>query len=185
MSPVRQKDGHPSLADLVRQVYPELRLIAGRLMRGERPDHTLQPTALVHEAFLRLFGSDFPVTGDPQQVLHAAARQMRIVLVDHARRAGAEKRGGGWQRVSLESGDTALDAEFETLVALERSLVRLGELDSRSLQVVELRFFAGLSEEETAAALGLSVSTVERDWEFARAWLHRALRSGDRDHAGR
>jgi RNA polymerase sigma factor (TIGR02999 family) len=147
--------------------------MAERHLKGERPGHTLQPTAIVNEAYLRLVG---PEGGDWQNRAHffaAAARSMRRILVDHARAKGAKKRGGG-NRVLL---DTAIMVEPRSvdLIAVDGALEKLAALDAAQGRVVELRFFAGLTEAETAEALGISPATVHRKWLSAKAWLHRAL----------
>jgi RNA polymerase sigma-70 factor, ECF subfamily len=157
-------------------VYAQLRALAGGLMAGERAGHTLQPTALVSEAWLRLAGGP----AEPGEFYRAAAVAMRRILVDHARRRGAAKRGGGWDRATLD-GDWArtslggLDLESEEgcgrLLALDGAIVRLEREDPRAAEIVRLRFYAGLSVDQTAAAMDLSRRTVLRDWEFARAWL--------------
>jgi len=166
-----------ALAALAPLVYGELRRVAEQHMRRERPDHTLQATALVHEAFLRLTGGASPSWQDRTHFFKAAARIMRHVLVDHARARGYAKRGGGGLRISIEDGAAAVLAEERApdLVALDEALGRLERLDPRQHQVVELRFFGGLSVEETAEVLGVSAITVKRDWRSARAWLFAEL----------
>lgn len=159
---------------LVPLLYAELHRIAERQMARERPDHTLQPTALVDEAFMRLLGTTPANFADRSHFLRAASRVMRRVLVDHARARHAVKRGGTLQvtldEAIVSGGDTTLD-----MLALDDALNRLGAVDPRWAQVVELRFFGGLSVPEVADALGTSVATVKRDWQFARGWLARAL----------
>ncbi len=163
-------------------VYEELKSLAGYFLKRERSGHTLQPTALVHEAFLRL--SDRPaspsVLQDRGHFLGLAARVMRHILVDYARSRKTQKRGGKYLRVTLiDFGEIAIDAE-DYLVALDEALSRLASLDPRQAKVVELRFFAGLSIQETAEVMDLSTATVERDWAFSKAWLHREVkRLGD------
>ena len=172
------RDGDAAaLAALTPLVYGELRRVAAQHMRRERPDHTLQATALVHEAFLRLTGGASPAWEDRAHFFKAAARIMRHVLVDHARARGYAKRGGGGLRISIEDGAAAVLAAERApdLVALDEALDRLERLDPRQHQVVELRFFGGLSVEETAEALGVSAITVKRDWRSARAWLFAEL----------
>jgi RNA polymerase sigma factor (TIGR02999 family) len=157
-------------------VYGELRRLAATYMRDERPDHTLQPTALVHEAYLKLVPADGAQWRDHEHFLAVAAKAMRSVLVDHARRRRAQKRGEGARPLQL---DEALLLAFEEratdLLALEDALQRLATESERASRVVELRFYGGLTAEETARALGVTPRTVERDWQAARAWLHRAL----------
>ncbi|HEX9892732.1 MAG TPA: ECF-type sigma factor [Gemmatimonadales bacterium] len=161
-------------------VYQELRLAADRVLRREAPGHTLQPTALVHETFLKLAGG--PVSSENRaHFLGIAARAMRQVLVDHARRRRAAKRGGGDVAVSLSEADGAWDVQSDELVALDEALERLGEHSERLRRVVELRFFGGLTEEETAQTLGVTTRTIQRDWSKARAWLHKELAAGRSD----
>jgi RNA polymerase sigma factor (TIGR02999 family) len=157
-------------------VYDELRRQAARYLRRERAGHTLQPTALVHEAYLRLV----PPRRTPWQgrthFFAAAAQAMRRILVDHARRRASVKRAGDLTRVTLED-DMAVGGQRELdLLALDEALERLAALDSQTAQIVEFRFFGGLSIEETASVLGVSPTTVKRDWSLARAWLHRQLK---------
>jgi RNA polymerase sigma factor (TIGR02999 family) len=155
-------------------VYDELRSLAAGYLHRERRDHTLQPTALVNEAYLRLIDQrvGFASRG---HFLAIAATAMRRVLVNHARDRGRLKRGGAARRETLESGHTIVDEPDLDLAALDEAMERLAALDPRKVQVVEMRFFAGLSEEDVAAALGVSTRTVKRDWQIARAWLRREL----------
>lgn len=160
---------------LAELLYPELRQIAARLMRRERGAHTLQPTAIVHEAFLRLVDQQAVEWQDRAHFLGIAARVMRRVLVEHARRRGSAKRGGGRERVTLD--ERALggeDAAFG-LLALDDVLTRFATFDARSAQVAELRIFGGLTVPEVAHQLGVSARTVDGDWAMARAWLAREL----------
>ena len=159
---------------LMEAVYPELHRIAAAQMRKERPDHTLQPTALVHEAYLKLVDQTRADWRDRAHFLGIAARAMRQILVDHARRHNAQKRGGDLQRVTL---DESLDGAAPKLevIALHEALERFAEMDERAAQVVELRIFGGLTVEETAEVLGVSKRTVDADWSMARLWLARAL----------
>jgi RNA polymerase sigma-70 factor, ECF subfamily len=152
-------------------VYPQMRRIAQSLMRGERPDHTLQPTALVHEAYLRVFG-DRVTCENREHFLAIAAQVMRQILVDHARRRKTVKRGAEVQRVDLDLAAASTEVPSDTLLALDAALTRLAEWDPRQSRIVELRFFVGLTEQEVAQALGLSVRTVKRDWSMAKAWLY-------------
>jgi RNA polymerase sigma factor (TIGR02999 family) len=157
---------------LVRAIYAELRRIAGGLMRREGPGHTLQPSALVHEALLRLLDGDALADVPNRRYLFAAAAQaMRQVLVDHARRRHAAKRLGGRVRRPLDEALVACEAQGLDILALHR----LARSNPRQAQVVTLRFFGGLSVPEVAAALEVSDTTVEGDWRFARAWLHDEL----------
>lgn len=160
---------------LVDAVYPELRAIAQRQLGGERAGHTLQATALVNEAYLRLSGLDRIEWRDRVHFVHMAARVMREVLVDHARRRSAAKRDGG-ERVSLTGlGLAAGDDDGVDVAALDGALVALERLDADKARIVELRYFGGLTIEETAEALGLSPATVKRHWQVARSWLFEAL----------
>lgn len=174
----------PSAADaeeLFPQLYAELREIADRLLRGEMTGHTLQPTALVHEAWFKLAGPRAPRPVDRTHFLALAARAMRQVLVDHARRRRALKRGGDAVDLSIADDRLGFSIPLDDLLSVDDALTRLGEQSPRLARVVELRFFAGLSEEETARALEVTTRTVQRDWAKARAWLHAELeaRTGD------
>ena len=168
--------GRPGAADrLVPVIYQQLRRRAAAHLRVERPDHTLQPTALVHEAYLRLVGQQHVVWQNRAQFFGLASQMMRRILVDHARRRKMHKRSGQWMRVSLT--DHALPgpmADFDVL-ALDELLVRLAAFDARKSRVVELRYFGGLSPAETACVLDIAPRTVEREWRAARAWLHSQL----------
>lgn len=157
-------------------VYGELRDLAGHLLRGERSDHTLQPTALVHEAYLRLEGVREIRFANRRHFYGAAARCMRRILVDHARHRKAQKRGGAEvQRIPLaDVADSLLDLRLD-FEELDGALARLAAIDAQTAEVVELRYFAGLSIDETAELLEVSPATVKRHWTFARAWLFRAL----------
>ena len=170
-------NGRPAAADeLLPLVYAELRNMAARLLRSERPDHTLQPTALVHEAYLRLVDQRVDTWQNKAHFLGIAAQAMRRILIDHARRRRATKRGGA--RVTLDDDMAAVTGPSLDLLALDTALQELAALDPRQGQVVELRFFGGLTLEETAEVLGIAPATVKRDWTVARAWLHRALDGG-------
>jgi RNA polymerase sigma factor (TIGR02999 family) len=167
-----------ALARLLPVVYDELRALAGSFFRGQSPDHTLQPTALVHEVFLRLVHETDPAYNDRQHFFRVAALAMRQLLADHARRCRAARRGGDWGRIELHSGIPEESGEEVDLVSLDDALTRLSLLDERQGRIVELRFLAGLSVEETAGVLGVSPRTVELDSRLARAWLHCEL-AGD------
>jgi len=159
-------------------VYDELRRLAAYYLNRERPDHTLQPTALVHEAYLRLCAETEADWGSRAHFFGAASRLMRRILVDHARARLAMKRGGGRLRVSgIEGLSPAAGADID-LIALDEALNELAMLDPQQSQIVDVRFFGGLSVEETAEALGVSPATVKRDWTTAKAWLRRRLTSG-------
>ena len=164
-------------------VYSELRALAGAAMKRERPGHTLQPTAVVHEAFLRLVGSDQAAWKDRSHFIGIATRVMRQLLIDHARKRGTERRGGDLQRVSLVDVEQVSDGQDESvdLLALHQALDELAQLDPRQAQIVELRYFGGLTGDETAELLGVSRRTVNGDWLMARAWLHRRLSGGERE----
>lgn len=157
--------------------YEELRALAAGLMRSERPEHTLQPTALVHEAAARLLDAQALKSAPNRAYFFGAmARAMRRVLVDHARRRSAARRGGDSLRVPLDDTIEQLEATHAVdLVSLDEALETLGELHSRQAEVVMLRFFAGFTMSEIAQQLEVSVSTVEADWRLARAWLHSRL----------
>jgi len=161
-----------ALDRLVPLVHDELRRLAEQCMRGERPGHTLQPTALVHEAYLRLIGSEI-AWQDRAHFFAVAATTMRRVLVDHARAKGRAKRAG--RPVSLEDSLLVAPDRADDLLVVDDALDRLTQKDPRAARVVELHFFGGLTYEETAEALGISAATVDRDLRFARAWLHREL----------
>ena len=170
------RGGDDSARDrLVAVLYPELRALADRQLRGERADHTLQPTALVNEAYLRISGIERMDWQDRAHFVHMAARVMREVLVDHARRRLAAKRDGGRQ-VTLTGLDLAApEAGGVDALALDAALARLEQLDPEKARVVELRYFGGLTIEETAQAMASSPATVKRQWQAARAWLFEAL----------
>lgn len=161
--------------ELLSFVYDELRQLARQQLRRERPDHTLEGTALVHEAFVRLAGDAAPGWKNRAHFFGIAARCMRQVLVDHARSRGSLKRGGSWERTSLTNKGLGVVLPLTELVALDDALEKLGELDPRLLTVVEYRFFGGLEEREVAELLGVSTRTVQRDWAAARAWLYKEL----------
>src|SRR5262245_11263479 len=156
-------------------VYDELRAIAHRQLRGERPHHTLGTTALVNEAYLRLVNQQSASWNDRAHFFAVAARMMRRVLVDYARMRGARKREAAKNRVPLEDALASVEEQSDMVIALDEALVRLADLDPRLVQVVELRFFAGLTEEEAADVLGVSARTVRYDWVKAKGWLYREL----------
>lgn len=163
--------------ELVPKVYLELRKVAARHLRNERTGHTLQPTDLVHEAYLKLAGQKTPGWKDRAHFFGIAAHVMRQILVDYARRQKAEKRGGSGVKVSLEEALLTDSQECQLVSDLDAALERLATMDPRQAKVVEMRFFGGLNEEEIAAVLGISARTVKRDWVSARAWLHGVLAS--------
>ena len=163
--------------ELLPLVYDELRALAARLLRDERRDHTLQPTAVVHEAYLRLVGVEEVDWTDRAHFFRAAARSMRRILVDHARKRCSAKRGGAPRRISIQIDDIAdRRAQQINVLDLDEALCTLAKEYPPKAQVVELRSFGGLTTEETARAMDVTTRTVERHWRFARAWLYRALR---------
>jgi RNA polymerase sigma-70 factor, ECF subfamily len=157
-------------------IYPELRRIANAYMRNQRPDHTLQTTALVNEAYIRLFQGQPFRWENRKQFFCVMAKAMRCILVDHAREHGAQKRGGQWQKLSLDAALPLSTEGPEELLALDQALERLAKRSPRQAQVVDLRCFAGLTADQTAAMLSISPETVKLDWRFARAWLQRQMR---------
>jgi RNA polymerase sigma factor (TIGR02999 family) len=163
---------------LIPLVYGELRRLARRYMRNERPDHTLQATALVHEAYLRLAGQKDISWQNRAHFFGVAANAMRRILVDHARAKQAKKRGGDDQKVSFDEAVPVQPEAPQDFLALDEALERLAKRDPRQARIVELRYFGGLSEEETAEVLGISVRTVKRDWKVARAWLYKEIGKG-------
>ena len=171
--------GHrEALDELLPLVYGELRRLAAAYIRRERPDHTLQPTALVHEAYMRLVDQSVADCGTRGQFFGIAANLMRQILVNHAERHKAAKRGGGNkvaldERMALKGGVDVLD-----VLALDRALRKLSQLDPQQSRIVELRFFGGLPEQEIADVLGISTRTVKRDWVVAKAWLHGEFMKG-------
>jgi RNA polymerase sigma-70 factor (ECF subfamily) len=171
-----QRGDRQAEAELIELVYPDLRAIARHFMRRERPDHTLQPTALCHEAYIRLMQN---VELDWQGRAHffaAAAVVMRRILVDYARQRGAAKRLGEVQRVEFDDFIAFQSVPLDQLLILDEALTRLGEWDERSVRLVEMRYFGGLTDVEAAEVLGVSVRTIKRDWSAARAWLQTQFR---------
>ena len=167
--------GDSTRVPLFRRLYEELHVLAARHLQKERNNHTLQPTALVHEALLRLEDSGGVEYQDRTHFFAAAAQAMRRILVESARARIALKRGGDRQRVTLNEELLSTDEEEVDVLALDEALNRLAQLSERQARVVELRFFAGLKEQEVAAAIGVSERTVRNDWAVARAWLRREL----------
>ena len=162
---------------LIPLIYGELRRVARNYLRHERPDHTLQSGALVHEAYLRLLGEESPQWKNRAHFFGVAAQVMRHILVDHARNRRAAKRGGGVPRLALDPQMALPQTRDLDLLALDDALNRLAELDAQQSRLIELRFFGGLSIVETAATLNISAATVKREWATARAWLQREMRS--------
>lgn len=172
----RWRGGDQSALDaLVPLVYNELRRIANHYLQAERPDHTLQSTALVHEAYVRMAEQDLPQWQNRAHFFAVAAQLMRQILVDHARSHRASKRGGNVYKMALDEAEQEPLAVDVDIIALDDALKSLCEMDSQQSRVVELKFFGGLSIEDTAEVLGISASTVKRDWITARAWLYREL----------
>lgn len=156
-------------------VYDELKRQARIFLSRERKDHTLQPTALVHEAYLRLVGQSNLKVENRTHFFGIASRLMRQILVDHARRKNAEKRGGAAQRLSLDDIEIAPELAAGDVLVLHEALERLESLDERKAKVVEMRFFGGMKEDEIAEVLSVNEKTVRRDWQFAKLWLYREL----------
>lgn len=165
---------------LIPLVYEELRRIARRRLRAERPDHTLESAALVHEAYFRLLEAEAPSWQDRAHFFGVAAQLMRHILVDHARHRRAAKRGGGEPRLTLDTKIALMRKPEVDLLALDDALNRLASLDPQQSRIIEMRFFGGLSIEETATVLDISPATVKREWATARAWLQREM-SKDRE----
>jgi RNA polymerase sigma factor (TIGR02999 family) len=177
---LRWRDGDKAARErLMQLVYRELRRRAAAYLRRERVGHTLQPTALVHEAYLRLVDQDRVVWQNRAHFLAIAASMMRRVLMDHGRRQKARKRGGAGTRVTLGEAISPVAPRGLDLLALDEALVELAALDEQQARIVELRALGGLSVEETAEVLGISPATVKRHWAFALAWLQHRLRGGD------
>ncbi len=162
---------------LIPHVYEELRRLAGSLMRKERPQHTLQTTALVHEAYIRLAGTHEFDWASRNHFFAVAARVMRRILVDMARARQAEKRDGALVKVQLDEVKLGSEESWDQILAVHEALARFAKIDERGARVVELRFFAGLTVDEVAQLLEVSDRTVKRDWEFAQAWLYTAMSS--------
>jgi RNA polymerase sigma factor (TIGR02999 family) len=167
--------GAEPLDSVIPLVYEELRRVARRHLHREEPGHVLQATALVHEVYLRLVNVDGLTLNNRAHFFAVAAKLMRQILVDHARRQHADKRGGRVTIVSLETVSPAVQPPSVDVLALHQALEALSAIDARQAAVVELRFFASLDIDEAAEALGISTATVERDWRVAKAWLHRRL----------
>lgn len=175
------QEGRDGAADeLVAIVYAELHGLASHYMRNERDDHTLQPTALVHEAYMRLMDQRSVSWQNRSHFYGIASQAMRRILVDHARKRRASKRHGG-ERVTLDESVSAPPVQSLDVIALDSALTRLAELNERQASVVELRFFGGLDIDQTAEALGISSATVKRDWTFARAFLQREMEGSTND----
>jgi RNA polymerase sigma factor (TIGR02999 family) len=168
-----------SLDKLMPAVYDELHRQAARYLRREKPGHTLQTTALIHEAYVRLVDQHNVQWQNRAHFFGVAAQMMRRILVDHARTKKRAKRGGSDIRISLNDATVAVKGQDLDVVEVDEALTRLAKIDEQQSRVVELRFFSGLTVEETAEVMGISPATVKREWSMAKAWLHREL-SGDR-----
>lgn len=170
--------GDPRAAeDLLPLVYEELRKLAAVRMANESADHTLQPTALVHEAWLRLAGNDANAQfANRAHFFAAAAEAMRRILIDRARRKGSGKRGGEWERIDLDKVEIAAEADDDTLLLVNEALEKLAKEDAKAAQIAKLRFFGGLTLEEAAQVLGVTERTANRYWAFARVWLFDEIR---------
>lgn len=178
------KEGHPEAdEELLSQVYQELRRLAAYKMANEAPGQTLQPTALVHEAWLRLFGGDGLRCPNRAYFFAAAGEAMRRILVENARRKKRLKRGGNLERVDIDNLDLAATLPEDDLLALDEALNQLTDAEPRAAELVKLCFFVGLTQQQAAKELGISVATAEREWAFARAWLFREIQKG-RNGAG-
>jgi RNA polymerase sigma factor (TIGR02999 family) len=175
----RLTDGDGAVLDeLLPLVYAELRRLASSYLRRERQGHTLQPTALVHEAYLRMIDQTQAQWQNRAHFFGVAAQMMRRILIDHARAQQADKRGGEFEKLSLDENIDLSANRADELVALDDALKRLAEIDPQKSRLVELRFFGGLSVEETAEVLGISAPTVKRHWRMAKAWLYGEVQSG-------
>ncbi len=168
-----------AVADLVVLLYSELRSLASRYLRRERSDHTLQTTALVHEAYLRLADQKEVHWKNREQFMGVAAQLMRRILVDYSRGHDAKKRGNDFEKVFLDEAEVVSKGKAADVIQLDEALTRLAEFDPQQARLVELRFFGGLSIEEAAAVLGVSRTTVKRNWNLAKAWLARELSRGE------
>ncbi|HEY0460827.1 MAG TPA: sigma-70 family RNA polymerase sigma factor [Pyrinomonadaceae bacterium] len=170
--------GNREAADrLMQLVYKELRKLAAKYLQKQHSDHTLQPTALVHEAYMKLIDASQVDWQDRAHFFAVAAQTMRHILVDHARAATADKRGGGVQKIALDEAVSFSEKQDIDLIALDEALQQLAEQDATQSRIIELRFFGGLTVEETAAVLKISPATVKREWAMARAWLYRQIKS--------
>ena len=168
-----------ALAELTPLVYEELRRLAHHFMEGQRPDHTLQTTALVDEAYLRLADQTSPSWQNRAHFFAVAARAMRQILVNYAKSSRAQKRGGGALKVELDEGAIVSPEQSQAILDLHEALEKLGTLDSRKARVVELKYFGGLNHDEIAEVMKVSTVTVRRDWVFAKAWLYNELHNAN------
>ena len=172
------KGDRGALDEMLPLVYAELRQVAERYLRRERSNHTLQPTALVHEAYMRLVNQREVNWRNRAQFVGVAAEMMRRILVNHAEARAAGKRGGGMERITLDRALLQFEDRNLDVIAVDDALKRLSQKDQRGARIVELRFFGGLTNEEIAEVLGISERTIEREYAFARAWLQRSLAGG-------
>ena len=177
------KGNQDALGQLVPVVYDELRRLAAYYLRRERSDHTLQATALVHEAYLQLVDQRHVDWKNRNHFFGVAAQLMRRILVDYSRAHDAKKRGKDFEKVFLEEAEVVSKGKAPDVIALDEALTRLAKFDPQQAQLVELRFFGGLDLDEAAAVLGVSRTTVKRNWNLAKAWLARELRGGDGKNA--
>jgi len=176
----RMREGDSAASEaLIPLLYRELRAIAAKCLKSERHGHTLQPTALVHEAYLKLVGQRDADYRNRGHFMAIAAMVMRRILVNHAQARAAAKRGGGARRIPLDEGLIAESGRNLDLLALDEAMDRLAKRDARKAKVVEQRFFAGIGMSQIAENLGVSLATVKRDWEYARTWLTREMQAGD------
>jgi RNA polymerase sigma factor (TIGR02999 family) len=175
---IERGDGR-AVDQLLPAVYQELRQLAAQKLSRERPGQTLQATALVHEAYLRLIGDDKPNWNSRTRFFTAAAEAMRRILIENARRRRSQKRGGECQRLDLRDDDVAIEGPSEDILALDEALTALAQKDPVKADLVKLRYFAGLTLDEAAQALGLSESTAKRYWRFARTWLYARVSAGE------
>jgi RNA polymerase sigma factor (TIGR02999 family) len=170
------EQGDPLAAQaLLPKVYDELRKLAAQKMAREKPGQTLEATALVHEAYLRLVGTEEPGWNGRGHFFAAAAEAMRRILIERARRRQAQRRGGGRKRLELDQAELAAPERSDDLLALDEALELLASKDARKAELVKLRYFAGLTMEQAAEVLGIAPATAHRDWNYARAWLHRSI----------
>ena len=177
LNAIEAGDGR-AVDELILAVYQELRHLAAKKLQGEAPGQTLQPTALVHEAYLRLLRDQDQTWKSRTHFFSAAAEAMRRILVDKARRKKSLKRGEKHQRVNLQDADLAIEEPSEDIVALDEALSKLAASDKMKADLIKLRYFAGLTIEQTAEALDLSLSTAKRHWRYARAWLYNQITNG-------
>jgi RNA polymerase sigma factor (TIGR02999 family) len=177
----KMRHGDPRASEeAIQLVYGELHRIAAGQMRRERPGHTLQTTALVHEAYVRLIGAGSLELQNRGHFFAVASHQMRRVLVDHARSAHAQRRGGGVENVALDQVQIAGERQSVDVIMLDDALRELAQLDPRAAQIIELRYFGGYTDKEVVEVMGVSLATVHRDWEFARSWLFDWMRGQDK-----